>query len=144
MGHPIISPEEKQTLDDAAKKAQQDPAVKAARDKMDAAMKDIGKAMVAKDSSLASLVDKVEAAAVPGASPASLSPQERQKLRGGREAVKGTPEDDAWMAAAKDYRIALQQKMITDPAVAAIFEKLRRGPGPGPMPAMPKPSSSPQ
>ena len=138
----MLTADERKALDAAAKKAMQDPDVKAAKEKADAAMKDVGKAMVAKDDTLAPLVARVEAASVPGASPAGLSPEELQKLRTGREAVKGTPADSAWAMAFRQYRIALQEKMITDPAVAAIFQKMLHGPAG--MPALPKPAASAQ
>jgi hypothetical protein len=143
MGRSFLSPDEQKILDDAAKKAMEDPAVKAAKDKADAAMKDVGKAMVAKDDSLAPLVARVQAASSPGASPAGLSPEELQKLRAGREAVKGTPADTAWSMALRQYRIALQEKMITDPVVAAIFQKMLQH-APAGMPALPKPAASAQ
>ena len=49
VGGGMLSPEERTALIDAAKKAQEDPSVKAASDKLHAAMKAARSVMIAKD-----------------------------------------------------------------------------------------------
>lgn len=120
-----LTPDERSTLLAAGKKAQQDPAVKAAREKMDAAMKAAREAMVAKDKSLAPLFDKVEAASSPGAPRPHFTAGEAAQLRAARDSILGTPEADALQKAEVEYRAAVRQAMIaSDPNVAPILDRL--------------------
>jgi hypothetical protein len=127
-----LTPEEQSTLRTASENAQKDPAVRAAVEKLHAAMTAARPAMLAKDPSLAPLLNKVEAISFPspGAERPSLTADEMLKLRAGRSAINGTPLADAWRKATADYRAAVRQAMIAgDPSVAAILDKLSNAGG---------------
>jgi len=153
LGASLLTPEERDTLMAAAQKARQDPAVKAAAEKMHEAMKAARDAMIATDKSLGPLIDKIEAATSspsPGVPRPTLTADEREQLRAGRDAIKGTPAADAWQKATAEYFAALRQAMIAaDASVAAILDKLPQG-GPlghgvgGAGPPRPSASASPQ
>jgi hypothetical protein len=157
MGMSVLTPEERTELMTASRKAQQDPAVKAAAAAMRAAMEAARAAMAAKDPAVKPLLDEIEAASSPGAPRPTLSSDDREKLLAARNAIKGTPEAAAWQKSITDFRAAVRKAMIADdPAVAAIFAKMpppgmmRRPMAPpspvAPAPATPVPSaaSSPQ
>lgn len=125
LGASPLTPEDRATLQSASQKAQQDPTVKADFKKMADAMKAAHGAMLAKDSSVGPLLDKIEAASAPGAPRPKLTPDEAMKLRAAREAIKGTPEADAWQKATTEYHDAVRQAMIAaDPAVSDILMKI--------------------
>ena len=120
-----LTPEEETILKAARDKARQDPAVEAAAQKMDAAMKAAHAAMVAKDKSIGPLLDQVEASSSPGALRPLFTPEETAQLRAAREAIKGTPEAEAWQTATVDhYEAQRKAEIAADPAVEAILNKL--------------------
>jgi hypothetical protein len=120
-----LTEEEKATLQNATEKAQQDPSVLASIDAMRKAMKDARAAMVAKDPSIAPLLDKIEAGAAPGSQPPRLTAEEFTELGAARKAIVGTPEAAAWKMATAEYRANVQKAMIAaDPAVGPILEKI--------------------
>jgi len=148
-----ISPEDRQALMSASKKADTDPAVQDAKQKVQDAMKGVRNLMLTKDPTLAPLLDKLEASAAgpaaPGSTPYRLSPDERTKLMAARSAVQDSPEAKALNDAVVAYRDAHRKVMETDPTVAAILAKLRPAsavhmdPKPAASPAAPVASPAP-
>jgi len=109
----------------AGEKIRKDPKVIAAAAKMHAAMLAVNAVMVAKDPSLGPILDKIQAASVPHAVRTPLTPDDRQKLRAARDAMKGTPEGAAWLQATMDYRAAVREAMLTaDPGISNVLNKL--------------------
>jgi hypothetical protein len=123
-----LSPQERTVLIAVGQKARQDPKVREAAEKMRNARKALNAAMVAKDNTLRPILDKVEAASSPGGIPPRLTGDEREQLRAAREAMKGTPEADAWQKASADYHQAVREAVIAaDPSAAPILEKMGTG-----------------
>jgi hypothetical protein len=137
-----ISPAESDTLRAANQKAQKDPAVQAAAEKMRAARKAAADAIVAKDKSLAPLFDKIEAASA-ASQRVALTADERQQLNAGFDSIKGTPEADAFQKSNNDFRQVVRQAMIAaDPSVAAILAKLPQPTVTHAGPGAPRPAAS--
>jgi hypothetical protein len=124
---PMLTTEENQTLMAALQKAQLDPAVKAANEKKQQAIAAARAVMIAKDPSLAPLLDKIlpTSSPAPGTPRPILTADERMQWSAAQQAIQGTPEADAVLKARLDYARALHSAMLAaDPAVAAIFDKL--------------------
>lgn len=124
----VISPEDRQTLMEASKKADDDASVQAAKQKVLDAMKATRDLMVKKDPTLAPLLDKMEAAAAaPQAAGIHTRPskEELDKLNAARASIRETPEMVNLQNSIMAYREARRNAMMAEPGVAAIFSKMR-------------------
>jgi hypothetical protein len=123
-----LTPEERTALDGAREKAQRDPRVRAAAARMRKAEQALDAAMVAQDKSLRPILDKAEAAHSPGSFHIRLTGDEREELRVAREALSGSPEEDALQKARDEYHKTAADVMTEgNPSMAAIIERLPQG-----------------
>jgi len=122
-----LTADERDALVAAGQKAQQDPAVQAAAEKMHEAAMALHAAMLARDSSLGPIFDKLLAENTPSAPHARLTADEREQLHAARESMKDSPEAAALHTATAEYRrIAIQAMITADPSVAPIVSRLPR------------------
>lgn len=129
-GSSMLNPQDQQALQAADAKAKNDPAVEAAAEKMHAASMAARAAMVARDPSIAPLLNEMQPAASPspGAEPHHLTADEYLKIRAARLAIVDTPEGHAWKQATEDYQAAHRAAMIAaDPSVTPILARLSHG-----------------
>jgi membrane protein involved in colicin uptake len=144
-----LTPDEQQRLQAAREKAKNDPTVRSLKEandalgnQLEAAMR---AAMLAADSSLAPVLDKIEEARDRAKKMRgnfeSLTPEQKQQLKAARSAAKDDPavqaarekirtaqEPEAKRAAAKEMHEAVKSAMLkADPNLGPLLEKL--GPG---------------
>jgi len=145
-----LNPEERERFEAARKKALEDPAIKALRDKAESANREFFEAMKAKmneiDPGLAEILknkagDKFRDGKHGGDERglASLSESERQRLMAAREIAKTSPAVQAAeekrkaattpeekMAAAKAFHEAMKSAILAaDPSLAGVLEKIK-------------------
>jgi len=123
-----LTPEERAALDGARQKAQRDPRVRAASERMRKAEQALDAAMVAQDKSLRPILDKAEAAHSPGIFHIRLTGDEREELQAAREALRGSPEELALQKARDEYYKTTGDVMTEgNPSMAAIVKRLPEG-----------------
>ncbi|MEA3188151.1 MAG: hypothetical protein QOD99_1981 [Chthoniobacter sp.] len=151
--HSGSAPEKRAKLKAAREKAMKDPKVKEAAENLAQANKHfweiVAPLLLAEDPSLQSIIDKVKDAADdtenadsgrPGLRAgrgaflkglASLTPEERQKLKAAQEKIKDNPDVRAArqkrQEAAQEFRKVLHDAMVAaDPSIASDLEKLEQ------------------
>jgi hypothetical protein len=109
----ILSRDAQEAADAHARKAERDPAVRAAAGKLREAMNALRVVMVEKDAAAGVVFAKFEAAATnpPGTKAPTFDQAELARLTAGFKTVRETPELYAYARAQHDYREALRQAM---------------------------------
>jgi hypothetical protein len=118
--------EERNELAAAGDRARRDPIVKDAATHVHDAAQALDEAMISKDQGVKTILDKLNDADAPGASPhCALTADEREELRIDRDAVQHSPEADRLASATSDYHRAQIQAMTTaNPALASLVARL--------------------